>query len=87
MAPTVLAQLLLIAAVAWIIFDSRKRNSVWRQLDHELRARLPVFSAETVAGKEAEFIRDRLPGRLTAAVIVLAAVGVVGTLAAWWLLD
>jgi hypothetical protein len=86
MGSTVLAQLLLIAVVAWIIFDSRKRDSLWRQLDDELRARLPVFSAETVAGKEAEFILERLPRRLSIAALLLAALAVFGAIA-WWLLE
>ena len=44
--------------------------------------RLPVFSAETVQGKEAEFIRDRLPRKAPRArfVLLLFLIGVF----AWW---
>lgn len=57
------------------------------QLGHELdrrfdRARwmrrLPVFSAETIHGKEAEFIRERLPRKAPLArfVVLLLLIGV-----------
>jgi|SRR5688572_9452556 len=61
--------------------------SFWRQLrgqldqlGHELDRRfdrnrwlrrLPVFSAETIHGKEAEFIRERLPRKPLARFVVL----------------
>jgi hypothetical protein len=72
--------------------------SFWRQvrgqldqLGHELDRRIdrnrwlqriPVFSAETVRGKEAEFIRDRLPRKAPRArfVLLLFLIGVL----AWW---
>ncbi len=44
---------------------------------------MPVYSAETIQGREAEFIRDRLPEQLPA-LLVLLAVLVVGAFA-WWL--
>jgi hypothetical protein len=44
---------------------------------------LPVYSAETTTGKEAEFIRDRLPRRFSWLVLVAVLV-LVGALA-WWL--
>jgi hypothetical protein len=56
-------------------------------LARELRAAaerwMPVYSAETTRGKEAEFIRDRLPRRfpigvVTAALVLFVAVD-------WWL--
>ena len=67
--------------------------SFWRQLRGQLdqlgyeldrrfdRARwmrrLPVFSAETINGKEAEFIRERLPRKpLARFVVLLLLVGV-----------
>jgi hypothetical protein len=59
----------------------RLRNEVGHGLDR--RARLPVFSAETLQGKEAEFIRERLPRRAPRALILLALL-VVGV-ALWWL--
>jgi hypothetical protein len=53
------------------------------RLNAELQHRLPIYSAETLRHKEAEFIRDRLPKRfptaLVAAVLVLCAAVV------WWL--
>jgi hypothetical protein len=68
--------------------------SFWRQirgqldqLGHELDRRidrnrwlrrLPVFSAETIDGKEAEFIRERLPRKVPLArfVVLLLLIGV-----------
>ena len=69
-------------------------SSFWRQvrgqldqLGHELDRhvdrkrwlrRVPVFSAETIHGKEAEFIRDRLPRKAPLArfVLLLFLIGV-----------
>ena len=69
-------------------------SSFWRQLrgqldqlGHELDRRidrnrwlrrLPVFSAETIHGKEAEFIRERLPRKAPLArfVVLLFLIGV-----------
>jgi hypothetical protein len=53
------------------------------RLNAELRHRLPVYSAETLRHKEAEFIRDRLPNRLPTALV--AALLVVFAAAVWWL--
>lgn len=84
MEPKVLAQLLLMAFLAWIVFDMRKRGPLLRHLEHELRQRLPVFSAATVRGKEAELIRDRLPRKPTSArLLMLAGLLVVAALV-WW---
>ncbi|HET7131921.1 MAG TPA: hypothetical protein VFJ95_06710 [Gammaproteobacteria bacterium] len=52
------------------------------QLLRELK-QMPVFSAETIHGKEAEFIRDRLPKRFPFALILAAAL-IFGAVA-WWL--
>lgn len=41
------------------------------QLERELKCHLPVYSAETVRGREAEFIRDSLPNRLPIVLVVL----------------
>jgi hypothetical protein len=74
---TAFMAVVILAAFVWFIDQLRKRPSLWRQLEDELhegaslgrrlgravRFRLPVYSAETVHGKEAEFIRDRLPIR------------------------
>ena len=53
------------------------------QLLQELKHHVPVYSAETVRGNEAEFIRDGLPKPFATALIVIALV-LVGA-AAWWL--
>ena len=87
---------LLLVVVAWIVFRRREPPSFWRPLDGEFdrlrneighgldrRARLPVFSAETVNGKEAEFIRERLPRKAPRALLALALL-VFGVLV-WWL--
>lgn len=89
---------MLVAALAWIILTLRDPPQFGRQLrahldqlGHELdrrvdrnrwRLRLPVFSAETIRGKEAEFIRERLPRRAPYArfVVLLFLIGVL----AWW---
>lgn len=53
------------------------------QLAHELLRQMPVYSAETVRGKEAEFIRDRLPKLFPTLLAVLALLLFGGLL--WWL--
>lgn len=50
---------------------------------HELQCHLPLYSAETVRSREAEFIRDRLQKRFPVVLIVIALV-VFGAVA-WWL--
>jgi hypothetical protein len=52
------------------------------QLLHELKRRMPVYSAETVQGKEAEFIRDALPKK--APIVLLVVALVVFSAVAWW---
>jgi len=54
-----------------------------RELSDAVQRRMPVYSAETTRGKEAEFIRDRLPNRFPTAIVV--AVLVLFAAAAWWL--
>ena len=49
----------------------------------ELKRHVPVYSAETVQGQEAKFIRERLPKQLPTLLVLLAAL-VLGALA-WWL--
>jgi hypothetical protein len=44
---------------------------------------MPVYSAETARGKEAEFIRDRLPKRFPTAIFI--ALLVLFAAGAWWL--
>jgi hypothetical protein len=90
--------LVLVVVLAWIIFTlsdppqfGRQLRAHLDQLGHELdrrvdrnrwRLRLPVFSAETVRGKEVEFIRERLPRKVPYArfVVLLFLMGVL----AWW---
>jgi hypothetical protein len=97
--PTVLPSLLLVAVLAWIVFRRREPPSFWgllrgqlEQLGNELDRRvdrerwvrrLPIFSAETIRGKEAEFIRDRLPRKAPRAryLVLLLLIGVL----VWWL--
>jgi type VI protein secretion system component VasF len=52
------------------------------QLRDELKSHFPVYSAETTRGKEAEFIRDRLPKRVPLWVLFVTIV-VLGAVAAW----
>jgi len=78
-------QVLMLVAIAWLVFASRDLRSHLRGLEHELLGRLPVFSAETTHGKEAEFIRDRLPHRMPWMLVALAALGAAGALVWWWL--
>ncbi len=58
-------------------------DQLFRELRDELYKRMPVFSAETTRGTEAEFIRDRLPKRFPFALV--AALLVLFVAAALWL--
>jgi fumarate reductase subunit D len=49
----------------------------------ELKRHMPVYSAETVEGKEAEFIRDELPKGFPAVLVVIGLL-LLGAVA-WWL--
>ena len=82
-----LQQMAIIAVVAILILGSRRFSHPTRRgessgLQEELRRRMPVFSAETTRGNEAEFIRDRLPKRFPYALILAAALVLGGI--AWW---
>ncbi len=98
--PQLMAGLVLCAIFVWLIHELRKRPSLLRQLELELHAggslarrlrraagfRLPVYSAETTQGKEAELIRDRLPTKLpTLRIVILVTLGVL--LAVWWAVE
>jgi hypothetical protein len=76
---------LVLVVVAAMLGSKRLRrmtDSSWSSLRNELRNHIPVYSAETTNGKEAEFIRDRLPKRMAKVVLVLIVVfGAV----VWWL--
>ena len=89
-----LPEFVLVAVIALIILSWREPPSFWRQLRGQLDQlgneldrhidrnrwvrRLPVFSAETINGKEAEFIRERLPRKAPLArfVVLLFLIGV-----------
>src|SRR5262245_26601620 len=99
MEPTLLPALALLGLVVLLVASLRDPPSFWRQLreqldqlGHELdrrvdrnrlALRLRVYSAETIHGKEAEFIRERLPRKAprARAVLLLIVVGVI----VWWL--
>jgi hypothetical protein len=99
MDPTLLPAFVLLALVVLLLSSLRDPPSFWRQLRnqvdqlaHELdrhvdrdrwMRRLPLYSAETVRGKEAEFIRQRLPRKAPRAryVLLLLLIGVL----VWWL--
>jgi hypothetical protein len=94
--PALVPGLALVAIFVWLVHELRKHPSLLRQIELEIhdgwlgrrlgsvvRFRLPVYSAESVQGKEAEFIRDRLPMKFpTLLLIVVVTLGVV--LAIWW---
>ena len=87
MQPSELAQFsAAIITIALLVIVARRHGSEWlhlmKQLGDELLQRVPVYSAETIRRKEAEFIRDRVPKKLPVRAlllffIVLAAI-------AWW---
>ena len=88
MQPTDFAQLIAAAVtIALIVVAGHRYGSEWmnqlKQLGDELLHRVPVYSAETIQRKEAEFIRDRLPKKfpLRLALLLLMVFGAV----AWWL--
>jgi len=79
-------QLLIILVIVALIFGTKRLiriddHSFRSQLRKEL-GRMPVYSAETTDGKEAEFIRDRLPKRFPT-IVILVAVAIFGAVA-WW---
>jgi hypothetical protein len=83
--PHALSQLLLIVVIVALIVYGRRNHDQWQQLNRELLQRMPVFSAETTKGREAEFIRDRLPKRTSWVLYALAAtLMVVVVVLQWW---
>ena len=94
MDPTLLPALVLLGIVVLFVASLRDPPSFWRQLrdqidqlSHELdrnldrnrwALRLKVYSAETIHGKEAEFIRQRLPRKAPRAryLLLLLFIGV-----------
>jgi hypothetical protein len=79
-------QVLIVVALVLIVFGAHEpRFELMRpltQLRNELKSHFPVYSAETTRGKEAEFIRDRLPKRLPLWILFVTIV-VLGAVAAW----
>jgi hypothetical protein len=83
-----LQQIAMLLTVVLLIIGARELSRFGTLRDdlshllHELK-RLPVYSAETVQGREAEFIRDRLRKGFPIVLVVIAlfVFGVV----AWWL--
>jgi len=98
MDPSLIPAFVLLTIVVVLILSLRDPPSFWRQLRGHLDQlgqeldgridrerwvrRLPAFSAETIRGKEAEFIRERLPRKAPRArfVLLLFLIGVL----AWW---
>jgi Sec-independent protein translocase protein TatA len=83
-------QLAMILVVVMLILGSRRlrglrrdADQLARELSDAVHRRMPVYSAETTNGKEAEFIRDRLPKRFPT--VIFIAVLVLFAAAAWWL--
>jgi hypothetical protein len=81
-------QLLIILVIVALIFGTRRlqgfNDDSFRPRSRKpLKSRMPVYSAETTDGKEAEFIRDRLPKRFPTAVILVVIVVFGATV--WWL--
>jgi hypothetical protein len=88
--PLGIQQAAIILLVVLVIFAGRHLRSLRgpadalaRELGDEIHRRMPVFSAETTRGKEAEFIRDRLPRRFPFALAIAALVLFLA--ADWWL--
>ena len=97
--PELIAAFALLAIYVWLMHELRKRPSLLRQIELEMheggwlgrrlgraaRFRLPVYSAETVHGKEAELIRDRLPVKWGRTLLIML-LSFVLVLAVMWLL-
>jgi hypothetical protein len=99
MEPTLEPALVLLAIVVLLVASVRDPPSFWRQLRDQIEQlgleldrhvdrnrwalRLKVYSAETIHGKEAEFIRERLPRKTPRAryLLLLLLIGVL----VWWL--
>ena len=80
-------ELVLVLVIAALIFGANRHKTsdddLFKSHLHKEFSRMPVYSAETTSGKEAEFIRDRLPKRFPIA-IVLGVILIFGAVA-WWL--
>ena len=79
---------LLFAVALLIMAGTRPRGlsavaDALAQATREIERHLRVYSAETTRGKEAEFIRDRLPKRFPVTIVLVLA-GLYAV-AVWWL--
>ena len=97
--PPLLAALLLLGFFVWLMRELGKHPSLLRQIAHEMheggwlgrrlaraaRFRVPVYSAETVQGREAEFIRDRLPVKWGRTLLLMLLSLALVLAAMWWL--
>jgi hypothetical protein len=78
-------QFLILLAIVALFVGNRRLRWHAEHVHHELLNRFFVYSAETTRGKEAEFIRERLPRRFPRTLLLLLALGVSGA-AVWWLM-
>jgi hypothetical protein len=80
-------QLLIILVIVALVVGTRRlkvnRDDSLRSRLHQELSRMPVYSAETTNGKEAEFIRDRLPKRFPTAIVLVVVV--ISGAVVWWL--
>jgi hypothetical protein len=78
---------LIVVVIVALVFGTRRftrlEDDMSRLQLHKDVARMPVYSAETTSGKEAEFIRDRLPRRIPK--LLILALAVILCAVAWWL--
>ena len=82
-------ELLSALVIVALIFGTKRLNGrndgfFRSRLREELRSRMPVYSAETTDGNEAEFIRDRLPKRFP--IVIILVVMVLFGATVWWLM-
>jgi len=82
-------QLIAIVFIVVLLFLGKRRlfqrglgGDDLAQLARELKRHMPVYSAETIEGREAEFIRDRLRKRISPWLVPLTVL-LVGALV-WW---
>lgn len=95
-----LENVLVIVAVVFLIFAGRsglagpfhqlrrelgELTPLRRRFERAVRFRLPVYSAETVRGNEAEFIRDRLPVKWSRTLLIMLLTFALVLAVMWWL--
>ena len=68
-------QVVVVVTLVLIVLGTRDVGRHWQQLRRELSNYIPVYSAETSHGKEAEFIWERLPKRLPKTIGTCRAAG------------